>query len=71
LASEVHGSESASLGIDALRTVGFGSQLQLRLRLGRLSEQERKQLADWFDELEEVAWDRQIQEQTNKQYSLF
>jgi hypothetical protein len=25
-----------------------------------LSEEQRKQLADWFDELEEEAWDRQM-----------
>ena len=27
-----------------------------------LSEEERKQLADWFDELEEQAWDRQMEQ---------
>jgi hypothetical protein len=27
-----------------------------------LSEQERKQLADWFEELEEEAWDRQMEQ---------
>ncbi len=27
-----------------------------------LSEEERKQLADWFDELEEEAWDRQMEQ---------
>ena len=27
-----------------------------------LSEPERKQLADWFQELEEDAWDRQIEQ---------
>jgi len=27
-----------------------------------LSDQERKQLADWFEELEEEAWDRQMEQ---------
>jgi len=27
-----------------------------------LSDQERKQLADWFEELEEQAWDRQMEQ---------
>jgi Arc/MetJ-type ribon-helix-helix transcriptional regulator len=27
-----------------------------------LSEQERKQLADWFQELDEQAWDRQMEQ---------
>ena len=27
-----------------------------------LSEQERKQLADWFEELGEQAWDRQMEQ---------
>jgi hypothetical protein len=27
-----------------------------------LSEQERKQLADWFQELDEEAWDRQMEQ---------
>jgi Arc/MetJ-type ribon-helix-helix transcriptional regulator len=26
------------------------------------SEQERKQLADWFQELDEAAWDRQMEQ---------
>lgn len=26
-----------------------------------LSEQERKQLADWFEEIEEEAWDREME----------
>ncbi|MGA3235876.1 MAG: hypothetical protein ABSG03_06220 [Bryobacteraceae bacterium] len=29
--------------------------------IARLSEEERKQVADWFDELEEEAWDRQME----------
>jgi hypothetical protein len=28
-----------------------------------LSEQERKQLADWFEELEDQAWDRQMEQE--------
>jgi hypothetical protein len=27
-----------------------------------LSDQERKQLADWFEELEEETWDRQMEQ---------
>lgn len=30
--------------------------------IAHLSEQERKQLADWFEELEEDAWDRQMEQ---------
>ena len=29
--------------------------------IAHLSEEERKQAADWFDELEEEAWDRQME----------
>ena len=29
--------------------------------IAHLSEPERKQLADWFEELEEQAWDRQME----------
>ena len=29
--------------------------------IAHLSEEERKQVADWFDELEEEAWDRQME----------
>jgi hypothetical protein len=29
--------------------------------IARLSEEERKQVSDWFDELEEEAWDRQME----------
>ena len=28
--------------------------------IAHLSQQERKQLADWFEELEEEAWDREM-----------
>lgn len=30
--------------------------------IAHLSEDERKQLADWFDELDEEAWDRQMKQ---------
>ena len=30
--------------------------------IAHLSEQERKQLADWFEELEEENWDRQMEQ---------
>jgi len=30
--------------------------------IAHLSQQERKQLADWFEELEEEAWDRQMEQ---------
>ena len=29
--------------------------------IARLSEEERKQVSDWFDELKEEAWDRQME----------
>jgi len=43
-----------------------GWHMTVRSNRGRqlihLSDQERKQLADWFEELEEVAWDRQMEQ---------
>lgn len=30
--------------------------------IAHLSDEERKQLADWFDDLEEEAWDRQMEQ---------
>ena len=30
--------------------------------IAHLSQQERKQLADWFEELEEEAWDREMEQ---------
>jgi hypothetical protein len=30
--------------------------------IAHLPEQERKQLADWFEEMEEQAWDRQMEQ---------
>ena len=30
--------------------------------IAHLSEEERKQLADWFDEQEEEIWDRQMEQ---------
>jgi hypothetical protein len=33
----------------------------IKEEIGHLSEQERKQLFDWFEELEEQAWDKEIE----------
>ena len=30
--------------------------------IAHLSQQERKQLADWFEDLEEEAWDREMEQ---------
>ena len=30
--------------------------------IAHLSEEERKQVADWFDELDEEAWDREMEQ---------
>jgi hypothetical protein len=33
----------------------------IKEEIGHLSEQERKQLLDWLEELEEEAWDREME----------
>ena len=33
----------------------------IKEEIGRLSEQERRELLDWLEDLEEQAWDRQIE----------
>lgn len=43
---------------------GYGEDMTVEAikdAIAHLSEQERKQLADWFEELEEQAWDKQIE----------
>jgi hypothetical protein len=41
---------------------GWGMTVEaIKDAIAHLSEEERKQVADWFDELEEEAWDRQME----------
>jgi hypothetical protein len=41
---------------------GWGMTVEaIKDAIVHLSEEERKQLADWFEELEEAAWDRQME----------
>ena len=42
---------------------GWGMTVEaIKDAIAHLSEQERKQIADWFEELEEDAWDRQMEQ---------
>jgi hypothetical protein len=42
---------------------GWGMTMEaIKDAITHLSEQERKQLADWFEELDEQAWDRQMEQ---------
>jgi hypothetical protein len=41
---------------------GWGMTVEaIKDAIAHLSEEERKQAADWFDELEEEAWDQQME----------
>ena len=41
---------------------GVGMTVEaLKVEIGHLSEQERKELFDWLEELEEEAWDREME----------